>query len=71
MNMHQIGKQMTALCEKVLEPGYQTTARDVALSAELINQYIDELARMETTVTVKERNVVIYFGDGKFKAEEQ
>lgn len=71
MNMWQIGKKKRELIARVTASGYVATARDAAESAELVNQYIDELERLEKTATVTERKVKIYFGNGKFYAEEQ
>ena len=71
MNMRQISKAANELIERVTTTGYVATARDAAESAELVNQYIDELERLEKTVTVKERKVKISYGDGKFYTEEQ
>lgn len=70
MNMRQISQAKAALIARVTCPGYQTTERDTAEAAELVNQYIDELERLEQTATVTERKVKIYFGCGVFKAEE-
>ena len=53
MNMQQISQKKGELVDRVLSDGYQATARDVAESQELVNQYIDELERMEKTATVK------------------
>lgn len=71
MNMRQISQKKRELIARVTAPGYVATARDAAESAELVNQYIDELERLEKSVTVTERKIKIYFGDGKFYAEEQ
>ena len=53
MNMTAISEKKIALIARVTSAGYQTTARDVAESQELVNQYIDELERLEKTVTPK------------------
>lgn len=71
MNMQQISARKRELIERVTCPGYQATERDAAEAAELVNQYIDELERLEATATVKERKVAIHFGGGRFYAEEQ
>jgi hypothetical protein len=68
--MRQIGAKKRELIARVLTPGYVATARDAAGSAELVNQYIDELERLEKIVTVTERKVKIHFGNGKYYAEE-
>ncbi len=47
MNMTQITQAKRELIQRVTTPGYQTTERDVAESQELVNQYIDELERLE------------------------
>ena len=52
MKIKDIMKQAESLIERVTAPGYETTARDVAESEELVNKYIDELERLENTVTV-------------------
>ncbi len=49
MNMTQISQKKVILIGRVTAPGYQTTARDVAEAQELVNQYIDELERLEKT----------------------
>ena len=43
------------IIKKIIELENQPThtARDVALAAELVSQYIDELERLEKTATVK------------------
>lgn len=71
MNMRQITRKKNELLDRVLAPGYVATARDAAESAELVNQYIDELERLEKTATVTERKIVIHYGNGKYSAEEQ
>lgn len=71
MNMRQISAKKHELLERVNCPGYVATERDAAIAAELVSQYIDELERLEQTATVTERKVVIYYGNGKFTAEEQ
>lgn len=71
MNMQRITRKKNELLARVMTSGYVATARDAAESAELVNQYIDELERLEKTATVTERKVKIYFGDGKFYAEEK
>ena len=71
MNMKQVSKAANELIARVTTPGYVTTVRDAALSVEIVNQYIDELERMEKTVTVTERKVKISYGPVKYSAEEQ
>ena len=71
MNMQKITEWKHKLIERVTAPGYVATARDAAESAELVNQYLDELERLEKTATVTERKIVIHYGNGKFSAEEQ
>lgn len=71
MKMKQISEWKHRLIERVTTAGYVATARDAAESAELVNQYIDELERMEKTVTVTERKVKISYGPVKYSAEEQ
>lgn len=71
MNMRQISVLKKALEARVLSPGYVTTERDVAESAELVNQYIDELERLEIAATVRERTILIVKHKGVYKAVEQ
>ena len=52
MKLTDIMKQAKTLIERVTAPDYEATARDVAESQELVNQYIDELERLENTATV-------------------
>ena len=52
MKIKDIMKQAETLIERVTAPDYETTGRDVAESEELVNKYIDELERLENTVTV-------------------
>lgn len=47
MNIRQIATKRDEIESRVTEPGYKTTLRDVAESQELVNQYIDELERLE------------------------
>jgi hypothetical protein len=49
MNVKQISAKKQELITRVTTPGYQTTARDAAEAAELVNAYIDELERLEKT----------------------
>jgi len=49
MNISTISRKKKELEARVTADGYQTTARDVAEAAELVNQYIDELERLENT----------------------
>lgn len=51
MTMQQITQRKRALLARVLAPGYVATERDAAEAAELVNQYIDELERLERTIT--------------------
>jgi hypothetical protein len=71
MNMTQISRKKHELEDRVTAPGYLATARDVAEAAELVNQYMDELERLEKTATVKERTIHIIRRGGKLIAEEQ
>lgn len=49
MTMYEISQWCNVLTVRVLTPGYQTTQRDAAEAAELVNAYIDELERLEKT----------------------
>ncbi len=51
MKIPQITRKARELEAKVLTDGYQATERDVAEARELVNQYIDELERLENTAT--------------------
>lgn len=51
MKIPQIAQRARELEIKVLTDGYQATERDVAEARELVNQYIDELERLENTAT--------------------
>lgn len=53
MNMTVISQRKNELIDRVLSEGYNTTERDVAESQELVNQYIDELERLERTAIIK------------------
>lgn len=53
MKMQQITQKANELQNRVLADGYQATPRDVAEASELVSKYIDELERLERTVTVK------------------
>ena len=52
MKMSAISKKANDLVDRVLSCGYNTSERDVAEAQELVNQYIDELERLEKTATV-------------------
>ena len=52
MKMPAISKKANDLVDRVLSEGYNTSERDVAEAQELVNQYIDELERLEKTATV-------------------
>lgn len=52
MKMSVISQKKNELIDRVLSEGYNTTERDVAESQELVNQYIDELERLENSATV-------------------
>ncbi len=47
MNIPQIAQRARELEARVLTEDYQSTERDVAEARELVNQYIDELERLE------------------------
>lgn len=49
MNIPQIAQRARELEARVLTEDYQSTERDVAEARELVNQYIDELERLEKT----------------------
>ena len=51
MTLSEIAKKRDELEARVLRDG--GTERDVAEAAELVQSYIDELERLENTVTVK------------------
>jgi hypothetical protein len=51
--LKHIAKKRDELEGRVLDPNYTATERDVAEAAELVNQYIDELTRLEETATVE------------------
>lgn len=53
MNIEQIVQKSEDLRNKVTQPGYTATARDVAEAQELMSKYIDELERLENNVVVK------------------
>lgn len=48
--MQQISQKKAELEARVRQPGYKTTARDAAEAVELVNQYMDELARLEVNL---------------------
>jgi hypothetical protein len=52
MKISIITQRKNELIDRVLSEGYNTTERDVAEAQELVNQYIDELERLENTATV-------------------
>lgn len=52
MRMPAISAWCNELEARVLAPGYATSARDVAEAVELVNAYLDELERIEKTLTV-------------------
>ncbi len=65
MTMQEITQKKIILIGRVTTPGYQTTARDVAESQELVNQYIDELERLENTAkSYRSLDIVV---NGKIK----
>lgn len=45
--MTAISRKKRELETRVTAPGYKTTLRDIAEAQELVNQYIDELERLE------------------------
>jgi len=49
MKMKLITQKKNELIDRVLSEGYDTSERDVAEAQELVNQYIDELERLENT----------------------
>lgn len=53
MDMKTISRKANEFVARITADGYQATARDVAESQELVNQYIDVLERLENTATVK------------------
>jgi thiamine biosynthesis lipoprotein ApbE len=69
MKMQEITRRKIELETRVTTPGHQTTERDVAEAQELVNQYIDELERLEQTAKpVKSSNIqtVIDFAMSKW-----
>lgn len=58
MSMTEIHNKKIILIGRVTSPGYQTTERDVAEAQELVNQYIDELEKLEQTAKPLEEIVV-------------
>lgn len=52
MKMSLISKKKNELIDRVSAEGYNATERDVAEAQELVNQYIDQLERLESTATV-------------------
>jgi len=66
MTMTEISQKKIMLIGRVTAPGYQTTARDVAEAGELVNQYIDELERLEQTAKPYHGNIDIVV-NGKVK----
>lgn len=53
MKMSAISQRANELVDRVLSDGYQATERDVSEAQELVNQYIDELERLEQVVKVE------------------
>ena len=54
MKIQVLIQKAQQLERRVLSEGYEATERDVAEARELVSQYIDELERLERTVTVRE-----------------
>lgn len=54
MKIQVLIQKARQLERRVLSEGYEATERDVAEARELVSQYIDELERLERTVTVRE-----------------
>ena len=52
MNIKQIAQKVDELERRVTAEGYTATPRDLAEAQELVNQYIDELERLERIATV-------------------
>jgi hypothetical protein len=51
MNIKQIAEARDKIEARVLTEGYITTERDLAEARELVSAYIDELERLENTVS--------------------
>jgi hypothetical protein len=54
MTIQQLAQERDALEARVLSPDYTATERDVAVAADLIERYIDELQRLEETAAITE-----------------
>lgn len=66
MTISEITQKKIILIQRVTALGYQTTARNVAEAQELVNQYIDELERLETTAKPYHETIDVVI-DGKVK----
>lgn len=60
MKMDVITEKKNELITRVLSEGHVASERDVAEAQELVNQYIDELERLENTATVSPSDGLIF-----------